>query len=249
MGSIVPLLIVLPAGWLAGMLINYFADVLPVYRRPARPICLSCKTTMSCLTYILIFRPCPACSAKRRVRTWIVLLVALACAGWMWYQTPGGLSFLAALTILVYLGIVTVIDIEHRVILHSISLAGCVVGLIYGTWLHGIWRTIAGGAVGFIVMLALYYLGFLFIRYQRRRQGLEQLEDALGFGDVNLSGVIGLLLGWPGITAGLVLAVLLAGGFSLVYLLVKLARREYHPDLAIPYGPFLAISAAWLLLF
>ncbi len=78
---------------------------------------------------------------------------------------------------------------------------------------------------------------------------LEEPEDALGFGDVNLGGVIGLLLGWPGIIAGLVFAILLAGGFSLVYLLIKLLRREYRPSLAIPYGPFLAASAAWLLVF
>jgi len=34
---------------------------------------------------------------------------------------------------------------------------------------------------------------------------METDEVALGFGDVNLAGIMGLLLGWPGITAGLVI--------------------------------------------
>ena len=37
-------------------------------------------------------------------------------------------------------------------------------------------------------------------------------EDvALGFGDVHLSGILGLLLGWPGITGGLFVAIILGG--------------------------------------
>ncbi len=248
MGSIVPLLYVLPAGWIAGILVNYLADVLPAYRKIAQPVCLSCKSSMSWSNYILFPSACAACGAPRKMRAWIVQLAYLAAAAGLWYRTPTGWNLAAVLILLAYLGLVAVIDIEHRVILHSVSLAGLIMGLALGIWQHGIWRTIGGGAVGFVVMLALYWLGFLFIRYQKLRQGLEQPEDALGFGDVNLSGVIGLLLGWPGVTVGLVLTVLLAGGFSLAYLLIKLVRREYQASLAIPYGPFLVVSAAWLLL-
>jgi prepilin signal peptidase PulO-like enzyme (type II secretory pathway) len=61
--------------------------------------------------------------------------------------------------------------------------------------------------------------------------------------------VIGLLLGWPGVLAGLVLAVLIAGAVTLVYLLVMVISRRYTPNLALPYGPFLAASAIFLLFF
>jgi leader peptidase (prepilin peptidase)/N-methyltransferase len=73
-------------------------------------------------------------------------------------------------------------------------------------------------------------------------------EDALGYGDVNLSGVLGLMLGWPGILAGLTIAILLGGAVSLIYLLVTVATRRYQAFTAIPYGPFL-IAAAIVLLF
>jgi leader peptidase (prepilin peptidase)/N-methyltransferase len=78
----------------------------------------------------------------------------------------------------------------------------------------------------------------------------EQIdEDALGFGDVNLSGVLGLLLGWPGITAGLFFAILFGGAVSLLVLLYMLVRRKYHAFQAIPYGPFLVAAAVVVLFF
>jgi prepilin signal peptidase PulO-like enzyme (type II secretory pathway) len=82
-----------------------------------------------------------------------------------------------------------------------------------------------------------------------RRKGKSLTEDALGFGDVNLGGVLGLILGWPGILLGLVLAILLAGVGSLLYLLFSLVTRRYRDDLVIPYGPFLIASAVALLFF
>ena len=71
----------------------------------------------------------------------------------------------------------------------------------------------------------------------------------MGFGDVNLSAVIGLLLGWPAILAGLILAILLGGAVSLVYLMYKLITRRYEAFSAIPYGPFLVASTVILLYF
>lgn len=162
---------------------------------------------------------------------------------------PERLPILVYLLLLVYFGVVTVIDSEHRAILHPVSLAGALICGAVGFYLHGIWLTLLGGAVGFGAMFVLYTLGVIYARQRARRQGQESGDDALGFGDVNLSGVIGLLLGWPGIVAGLVFAVLAGGAASLVFLLVMLVRRQYRPDAAIPYGPFLAITAMLLLLF
>jgi leader peptidase (prepilin peptidase)/N-methyltransferase len=98
-------------------------------------------------------------------------------------------------------------------------------------------------------MLLLYYFGDLFARWLARRRGQTLDEVALGFGDVNLSGVLGLMLGWPGIIVGLILAIFLGGIFSLLYLLGKIITRRYRTFMAIPYGPFLVASAILLLFF
>ena len=147
-----------------------------------------------------------------------------------------------------YFGIVIVIDLEHRLILHPVSWLGAVLGLATGVWLHGWLSTLIGGAVGFGIMLVFYWLGILYVRKFASMKGQPIEEgDAFGFGDVNLSGIMGLLLGWPGILAGLVLAILIAGAVTLLYLAYMLITRRYVPNTALAFGPFLAASTIYLL--
>ena len=97
-------------------------------------------------------------------------------------------------------------------------------------------------------MLVLYLLGEVFVRQVSRRRGEPVTEVALGFGDVTLAGIAGLFLGWPGIAFGLILTIFAGGVFSLILVLVMLARHRYRAYSAIAYGPFLALSIAVLLL-
>jgi leader peptidase (prepilin peptidase)/N-methyltransferase len=149
---------------------------------------------------------------------------------------------------LAYFLLVVVIDIENRLILHLTSAFGAAAALLTGLGLHG-WRsTLLGGALGAGAMLLIYWLGIAYARWSTRRRGIEiAAGDAFGFGDVTLSGVIGLLLGWPGVIGGLTAAVLLAGAAGLLALGAMLIRREYRPDFALPYGPFLAAAAFYFL--
>src|SRR4030066_851183 len=98
-------------------------------------------------------------------------------------------------------------------------------------------------------MFGLYLLGGVCARRFIKRTLTPFDEVALGFGDVTLAGVLGLVLGWPGIIPGLVLAILLGGMASLVYLFGMLITHRYQPFSAIPYGPFLLASAVLLLYF
>jgi len=98
-------------------------------------------------------------------------------------------------------------------------------------------------------MLVFYLLGNLFIKFLSRRRGIEIDEVALGFGDVNLAGVIGLLLGWPGVVAGIFVAIILGGIVSGFFLIVQILRKKYQANQALPYGPFLVSSVILLLYF
>jgi leader peptidase (prepilin peptidase)/N-methyltransferase len=121
--------------------------------------------------------------------------------------------------------------------------------LLIGILRVGLVRSLIGGAVGFGIMWLIYLLGVLIIKLVNRRRGPTVNDVAFGFGDVNLSGVLGLMLGWPLILVGLVVAVLLGGLVSLIYILVMLVTRKYHAFAALPYGPFLVIGAAILIYF
>ena len=167
----------------------------------------------------------------------------------MWLAPPDHLGYGLGMLLWIFFGLVAVIDLEHRLILHPISLVGAVLGLAVGIYLHGLKATLIGGAAGFGIMYSLYGLGILFMKLSSRMRGRPVEEDALGYGDVNLSGVLGLMLGWPGIVAGLVLAILLGGAVSSLYLLVTVVTRRYRAFTAIPYGPFLIAAAIALLFF
>jgi len=150
--------------------------------------------------------------------------------------------------VLVYFGVVVLIDIEHRLIMHPVSMVGGIICFGIGFWQHGLLQTVLGGAAGLAIMLGVYFLGILFARWLARRRNMETDEEGLGFGDVALSCVLGFLLGWPGIGAGLIIAVLLGGAVSLVVMVIALVTKKFHAFMAIPYGPFL-ITAAVVLLF
>lgn len=162
---------------------------------------------------------------------------------WLWMLPYTEIQPLFTVLLLAYFMLVIVVDLEHRLILHPVSIAGGALCLIIGCQLHGIQPTIYGGAAGAAIMYGLYILGRVFVRYLSKARQEDIGEEALGFGDVILGGVLGLLLGWPGIIAGLILAVILAGIISLLYMAgMFIARRDLR-NLTIAYGPYLVISA------
>jgi leader peptidase (prepilin peptidase)/N-methyltransferase len=149
--------------------------------------------------------------------------------------------------ILGFFAVVAIIDYEHRAILFQESVVGTLLGLALGFYLHGIVPTILGGLAGFLIMLVLYYLGILFARLLARIRGQVSSDVGLGFGDVILAGVLGLMLGWPGVTIGLIMGIILAGMVSAIYLMILIIRRRYKVFSSIPYAPFLVLGSAILL--
>jgi len=244
MGIILGIIIL---GLFGGSLVNYLADVLPATRRIGQPVCWNCHTRLSWRDYIL-FLKCPTCGKSRANRTYIVQLLILLMTVYLWLVPPRLIEFPLAFILLLYLMLVATIDIEQRLILHMTSIAGALIGLAIGIHLHGIVVTLIGGAVGFGIMLAFYFLGEVFVRYMSKRRNEAIDEVALGFGDVNLAGITGLLLGWPGIILGLMFTILAGGLISLLVVVVMLIRRQYKAFSAIPYGPFMILSIFVLLL-
>lgn len=260
-GMNVTLLVPVVLGWIAGLFINYVSDVLPITRRFSQPVCPHCQTAFSWKDYLML-RSCQNCGKARSLRTWLVQVLTTAAFAYFWLYPPNAMGFLLGMLVLVYFGIITVIDLEHRLILHPTSLAGAALGLIVGTYIHsragglllGVGKSLLGGLFGFGVMFVLYLLGMLVARYRARKmQAAGQTpddEEALGGGDMYLAGVLGLMLGWPFITNALILGVLLGGLVSFLLLSVLVLRRRYSNDALmtfIPYGPYFIIGAFYLL--
>ncbi len=234
-------------GLLSGTIVNYLADVLPFSRKFTAPICTHCYKPQNWLDYILQ-KDCSFCNAPKSWRNELTVMSFIAVLLYFQYDPPARLGLWVGTLLLIYFGVVIIVDLEHRVILDQVSIAGVILAIAIGTWRHGIVNTLLGGIAGFGIMLLLYYTGIWYTRWVTRKRG-QELDDqvALGFGDVNLGGILGLLLGWPGIIAGLLYAIILGGVVSLILIIVLAIRRKWKSSWAIPYAPFLILGAGLLL--
>ncbi len=236
-------------GFLAGWLINYLSDVLPTQRKLARPMCHECDTVRTWKDYFLI-RTCQNCGYKRSWRILIVLFAMITVSILLALYPPLKLGYWVSMLVLTYFGIVFVIDVEHRLILHIVSLAGVGIGIIAGLAVQSLARTLVGGLSGLLIMLGLYYFGTLFARYRARKMGHDDGEEALGFGDVILSAIIGLMVGWPDITRALFMAILAGGTISVITIIILVATRRFQSmNIFTAYGPYLLIGAVILMFF
>jgi len=132
----------------------------------------------------------------------------------------------------------TCVDLDHFIIPDTVSLGGCVFGVLASLALPQIHETtsrmeaLQASGIGLLVggggLLAISILGTLIFR-----------KDAMGLGDVKLMGGIGALLGWEGVLFTIVAASTLGSLIGLV-IIIKRSRKSGVP---IPFGPFLAGGA------
>jgi leader peptidase (prepilin peptidase) / N-methyltransferase len=243
------LVIPLILGWIGGWIVNYLADVLPVTRRFSRPACQHCNTDIRWQDYLL-FRTCPSCGKRRKLRAWIIQVFLAATSVYIWISPPAHLGYTLGLIVLIYFSMDFVIDLEHRLILHPTSIFGLILGLGAGILRQGLGPTLIGGLVGFAIMFFFYLIGTLFARMRTRRMqaaGLEtDDEEALGAGDVILSTILGFFLGWPLVWFGLLFGILLGGAISVLLVLGLFISGQYKHKawmVFIPYGPYFLLSS------
>lgn len=246
-----------------GVVINSLADNLPpnalgVQHAPALPRCHYCGAThepiywLALMGFLLRGGQCEHCAAPRKLRHLIVELVTGLSLAYLWGWAGQDLGkFLAAAVVILIFILITIIDLEHRLVLHEVIWpAAVVIGLIGCLQPErGPVKTLVGGLAGYGLLFGMFLLGQLFSAVIARRRGQPLEEIALGGGDVNLALVIGLAVGWSAILFSLVIAILSAGLFSALYLAVQMIRRRYSPFTAIPYGPFLILGALVLYLY
>ena len=263
-------LILFTLGLAFGILINSLADNLPpdaesMRYPPRRPRCRQCGQVFAPVNWLALGHwlvragHCPHCGARRPPRPALVELVCAAALPYLWLwaaqpadgPVPQTIRFVASATICLVFVLIVVIDVEHRLILWSVVWPAAIALVLLGSLTpgHGLLKTLLGGLGGYAITLGIFLLAELFARILQRLRGQPLDEVAFGGGDVNLAGLIGLVVGWPGVILSLMIAVFAGGLFSLAYIIVQLARRRYVPYSAVPYGPFLILGALAIYLY
>ena len=248
-------LVLLLGGYLSGMLVNFIVDGLYRRRRFFSPELeeeLNQKGWLKFLAWPFGFD-----QRQRRFtfRVMVVNLIFLVLVPLLWLAPPARVTLWWGLPVLIYFAVVIVMDVEYRIVMHPVSIAGAILGAFVGIYTHGgnaeaIRITAVGGAAGFAVMFVLYKLGEVFMNFINRRRGGDEIDEvALGFGDVNMAGVVGLFIGWPPIILGLLFAVFVGGMVSILYVIGMVITRRFRAFAALPYAPFLALAALVMVFF
>lgn len=238
--NILPALAVL-FGIFIGYLTELFVRYLPT--RSIKSVCSNCCEESEFNLNIYYMTHCKMCAAKPSRRSFIILALSVIGSVLIAIYDPLQ-NLLFGWGILFYFLILVFIDIEHHLILHSTTLFGLFFGTIVGMALHGFKSSIIGGAFGLVFIGLFYILGIFYAKFKNRGKTMnEGLDEALGFGDVTLATVLGLLLGHAEVFPALILGIFLAGGYSMVLIIKMILTKKYDSHLYIPYGPFLIFGA------
>lgn len=240
-------------GAMVGSFINVVADRIPAGKSIISPPshCSECNYKIPATENIPIFSylwlrgHCRHCGATIPPRLfWVELGTAILFAFLYWHY---GLSWELALVTFYCCLFITLllIDLEHNILPNKIVYPGMLIALIiagagsifgfepsaiahrgFHLW---ILNAAIGGVIGFVLLLlpALLYRG------------------GMGWGDVKLAGLIGLVTGFPLVLLAMFLAIVSGGLTAAVLLLLKLKGRKD----AIPFGPFLSLAAIITLLW
>jgi len=225
-------------GLAMGSFMTVVAARLPAGESIVRPRskCPTCgaeirnRDNVPVLGWVLLHGRCRDCGAKIPVRypllelsTAVLIVGAFAVYDDLW------IAFAIA-ALLALMPVISVIDIEHRIIPNKIVYPALVAFPVYLAV-----ASVAGAPVDLVRMVVGFvaYGGALFI--------VALVSRGMGMGDVKLAALIGIVLGslslgQVGVAAG---AAIVFGGVGAVAALIRGVGRRG----AMPFGPFLAAGA------
>ncbi|WP_353808482.1 prepilin peptidase [Agromyces sp. SYSU T00194] len=157
-------------------------------------------------------------------------LLAFGALAWAYgpsWLLPGLLAFAAA-------GIaMSLVDLEEQRLPNRMllpSMAAVATLLVLAATVNGTWWSLLGALAGGAAMFALYFLVAIVA------------PGGMGFGDVKLAAMIGLVLGclgWVFWAAGLVIAFFIGGVIAVVAILLRMVTLRGH----VPFGPSMVAGA------
>jgi leader peptidase (prepilin peptidase)/N-methyltransferase len=224
-----------------GLIVGSFANVC-IHRLPLRQSvvsprsrCPHCGTAIAAwdnlplLSYALLRGRCRSCRAPISIRYPLIEAVNGLLYLGLALQFGPALRTLVLMAFVTALLVLSLIDVDHRILPDVITLPGIAVGLA-ASLLPGPPTpvgSVAGAAGGYLAFWAV-------AEAYRRARGVE----GLGQGDWKMTAMLGAFLGWD----QMLLAVFLASVVGTVVGLGLMAARRADGKYALPLGTFLGLA-------
>jgi leader peptidase (prepilin peptidase)/N-methyltransferase len=239
----------LGVGTSLGAMLGSFANVC-IYRVPRgksvvlpRSRCPRCHGAIAwfqnipVVSYLILSGKCAHCHSSISPRYALVELLMAGLVGLAFARGLGRIDLLLGILLTFVLVVVSVIDLDFRIIpdVFSFGLLGTALavsplnGALGVAGLERAASSLLGAGVGFLSAWLMAEVGRRVFR-----------REALGGGDVKLLAGLGAFLGWRGVLTTWFLASVLG---SLIFVSLK-SRRKMEWGAYLPFGPFLA-AGAW----
>ncbi|MBC7263113.1 MAG: prepilin peptidase [Chloroflexi bacterium] len=166
----------------------------------------------------------------RLQRRLLVELTIIAVCVYLWRQFGASPEFVALLAYAGLFSVIFVVDAETGFVPNLVLGAGAIIALTLRLAYSAlpVSSALLGAVVGFTLFLPLALI----------RKGV------MGAGDIKLAGLIGLVVGFPGVITALAMGVVLGGLGALILMLSGAKRRHDY----MPYAPYLAVGCMVTLL-
>ena len=188
------------------------------------------------LSYLFLKGRCAQCKTRISVRYPLVELVtALLCTWVAWHfgANSQGVVGIVACWLLVPM---VLIDLDKMLLPDQLTLPLLWIGLLASTQQVFVDAptAIIGAAMGYFSLWSVYWLFKLVTG-----------KEGMGYGDFKLLAALGALVGWQGLPVIIILSSLV-GALAGTALMLK---RGQNSNLAIPFGPYLAVAGLLTLLY
>jgi leader peptidase (prepilin peptidase)/N-methyltransferase len=182
-------------------------------------------------SYLILRGKCRRCGTKISIRYAVVELLTAVLYTVLFSVYGLSLELAVALLFVTILIVVSLIDLDFRIIPDILSLGGLLVGAGFSflrgpvfNYVDAFWGILLGGGV-------LWAIAFTY-ELLRKREGM-------GGGDIKLLAMIGSFCGIKGVLFSLVSGSLLGSLVGIPLMIIKHADTKY----ALPFGPFLSFGA------
>jgi leader peptidase (prepilin peptidase)/N-methyltransferase len=207
------------------------ASHCPHCQHPIRP-----WDNIPLISWIILKGHCRDCGAPISFRYPLVEMLAAVLLLLSCYKYGVSASFAFYSILLLGLLALSLIDLEHYLLPNRIVIPLWIFGLVFEIIFRVIplWKSLLGMVVGGGILVLVAYGGkWLFGK------------EAMGGGDIKLTAMMGVYVGWPNVLLLFFLAAVLASVVG-VALMIGWGKKGRDP---IPFGPFLALGCVLTLLW